>query len=303
MSTTIYDGLMLELPEPGLAGAQAWMVQARALLEPAVLQGMDRVLAQLTVDRMDEEVLVLGDLLTKRLQEDARAPVLGTGDLLLEAEYAVARRQKAMRSSDHGDPAVDFSIEVVVFAHPTDPQKALAIPYAGQRDLKKSLLELPGVSEFGYWDNTDEPEGMDMDAWRARGVMWDEALGERGVPSDRGLRLEIISERFAYIPQAPRIAQVLPNHAKRVKRWAHEVAFQRLTAEETVSASNAMRWYQEAANPKNPVVAQAYEDVRQALPATYDLPLLQSMDRREWHLQRKLHGGLPPAHESAKPRL
>jgi len=38
----------------------------------------------------------------------------------------------------------------------------------------KPLYEIPGVEDFRYWNNTDEPEGMSMREWKRRGRIWDE---------------------------------------------------------------------------------------------------------------------------------
>lgn len=35
------------------------------------------------------------------------------------------------------------------------------------------LKKIPELEEFGYWNNTDMPEGMDRRRWRARGRFWD----------------------------------------------------------------------------------------------------------------------------------
>jgi len=36
------------------------------------------------------------------------------------------------------------------------------------------IYTIPGVEDFRYWNNTDEPEGMSMREWRRRGRIWDE---------------------------------------------------------------------------------------------------------------------------------
>ncbi len=42
------------------------------------------------------------------------------------------------------------------------------IPYGCVREIK-----LKGVEDFGYWDNVDQPEGITIKEWNARGRLWD----------------------------------------------------------------------------------------------------------------------------------
>lgn len=35
------------------------------------------------------------------------------------------------------------------------------------------LKKIPHLEEYGYWDNTDQPEGISRKDWKARGRFWD----------------------------------------------------------------------------------------------------------------------------------
>ena len=41
------------------------------------------------------------------------------------------------------------------------------------RDKFDYLGQIPELEEYGYWNNTDMPDGMDTRRWRARGRFWD----------------------------------------------------------------------------------------------------------------------------------
>lgn len=71
------------------------------------------------------------------------------------------------------DPEIDLRFEFVVF-----PQKKglLGLAYAEHKEYLK-LLEDRGWEEYPYWDNTDEPEGIPIKEWKARGLEWAKATG------------------------------------------------------------------------------------------------------------------------------
>lgn len=40
--------------------------------------------------------------------------------------------------------------------------------------VSKAVNKIEQLEDYSYWNNTDEPEGMDMAEWKARGKIWDE---------------------------------------------------------------------------------------------------------------------------------
>jgi hypothetical protein len=68
-------------------------------------------------------------------------------------------------------------------------------------------LTMPRVSEYGYWNNSDEPDGMSMKQWDARKRLWESLLtGDKktGVPSMYGLSIDV-SDPMGPMPKALRI--------------------------------------------------------------------------------------------------
>jgi hypothetical protein len=51
----------------------------------------------------------------------------------------------------------------------------------------------PGFSEYNYWNNTDEPEGMSEEEWSSRARRWDELLGSSGDASECGVMFELVT--------------------------------------------------------------------------------------------------------------
>ncbi len=49
---------------------------------------------------------------------------------------------------------------------------------AGNTSVGRKLqeIDLPDVEEYGYWNNTDRPEEISAQAWRARYAVWNKAF-------------------------------------------------------------------------------------------------------------------------------
>jgi len=93
---------------------------------------------------------------------------------------------EAGRNSGRSD--LDFACEVVLV--PAQGQRILALLYTQQKEFEKIWNSMPGVVPFGYWNNTDPPEGMTdgkgYQKWKERGRIWERALGKLGVPALAG---------------------------------------------------------------------------------------------------------------------
>jgi len=84
------------------------------------------------------------------------------------------------------------------------------------------------VKEYGYWDNTDELEGISDKEWRQRGRDWDKILNDFNyVPSMNGLVAEFARDMFYYIPHsgAEEILPLIPDYVDRLHKVAHSYLF------------------------------------------------------------------------------
>ena len=68
--------------------------------------------------------------------------------------------------------------------------RTLAWPCFQINEYYEALLKTGWFEEYGYWDNTDEPEGVSMRTWTARGKEWGKAMGSNYRAVDRGLTWE-----------------------------------------------------------------------------------------------------------------
>lgn len=84
-------------------------------------------------------------------------------------------------------PALDTDFELVFFP---DGDRFLGIAFVDHRTWFEEWLKQPGVSEYGYWDNTDPLEDVSPQEWAQRGESWERVLGYR-IPSMVGFTISV----------------------------------------------------------------------------------------------------------------
>lgn len=98
---------------------------------------------------------------------------------------------------------LDFQNEIALF--PTDG-KMLFLAYGNtlesvlqkilnsKKKTDREFRKKYGFEYYGYWNNTDMPNGMSQKRWDARGDEWNEVLNPDYIPSLHGICSEFISE-------------------------------------------------------------------------------------------------------------
>ena len=185
MSTKIFDGQIIHM---SIGELYPYALQAA--------EAMRQTMLEITKRRIAIETLCLTDT--------------------LRAGFALAKKQEQLLVSRFGSEwdlmNPQTIAEVLIFAPPQDdllskfslclfPYKkdTLALLFA-DRKLRASWDDLkdkegkPLVHDFGYWDNSDEPEDMTRKEWKARGRIWDEVLrmedpNANGTPSHSALMM------------------------------------------------------------------------------------------------------------------
>lgn len=85
---------------------------------------------------------------------------------------------------------VDCDLEIVVY-----PRNGVFYGqyFASFRPLEAWLKEQDLFEDFGYWNNTDEPEDVSWEDWCIRGEIWDKILEHSSVPAEAGLTVKLVS--------------------------------------------------------------------------------------------------------------
>lgn len=105
-------------------------------------------------------------------------------DEMLERRSEILHQGKRDRQLD---------IEVSITLLPTEtPGEFLVFPIADNSQMMEKLGELPGLVEYAYWNNTDQPDGITDEEWDARGRAWDKALGDDGIPALSGFSITLV---------------------------------------------------------------------------------------------------------------
>lgn len=97
-------------------------------------------------------------------------------------------RRREVKKTGYRDQAVDTDFEIVIFPH---EDHFVGMVFTEHEDWFDKFLKLPGVREYGYWNNTDPPEHVSDEEWEKRGDTWDDVLGSSGIPSMTGFTISI----------------------------------------------------------------------------------------------------------------
>lgn len=204
MSTKIYNGLLIDFPGT-IAELRLELIQlAKHKLIPAAETESAKLLANISIDHLDKDLW---------LAVDSSNTTSTMKDEIFKAWDAVQSRVHAIKTTDRRDPAVDFEFSLTLFPI---KDKVLAIPICENRNLLSILTNQPYVKEYGYWDNTDQPEGISDEDWAVRSQDWDKAVGDSGILSENGFKIHLIREGYVAGIDYVEIQENLPSMAYRV---------------------------------------------------------------------------------------
>lgn len=190
MSTRIYNGYVL----PSMTLNQ--------------LSEFNKDLTRQVRSKVDELVAIAaGDLIAsyiddwtmrfhfKKVTEDE---LPSTRSVLSEAYDFLRKRHREIMLEDANDPRYDFGFSVVYLPM---KKKILAMLFTSQDELKDIWLKMKGVSEYAYYNNSDQPDGITDKQWEKRGKDWDSVLEEFNyVPSAAGFITEPIDKNYILGP-------------------------------------------------------------------------------------------------------
>lgn len=243
MSTKIYDGFVIKTP---IARLVPFLSDCREKLEPfakaKLLNRMHDLILEAALglkDGVSPDVLSKG-FLPSDVRPDAypawetrmRTEPLWWSHLLVEW---IARTQDGARVSvtDRDDGA---DVRLWLYLMPRG-RNTYGIP-CGDRDMVVEFLKLPGVEEYGYWNNTDRPEKLTAAQWNRRAKTWDELIPGYFV-ADKAFRFDLHDDmriRFPMPTERTMSDWLAANREKLVRSRAHGLLFD----------------YYDKANPKDP---------------------------------------------------
>jgi len=92
------------------------------------------------------------------------------------------------RTSTTRQPALDTDFKVTIFP---DSGRFIGIAYTEHDKWFEAWLKLPGIREYGYWNNVDPPDHVTDEEWEARREVWDRVLPGCGIPAMEGFSIDV----------------------------------------------------------------------------------------------------------------
>lgn len=258
MSTKIYNGFRMR--KEGITRLHALMTQLRATCAPIAKQGLLRYAATHMAHLADHRLL--------NPEEPQKGSVRGfvTSELM--------DRLHKLQVEPLRDPSIDFTFEIVLI--PVG-NYLLGIPFAEHRVFMDELFKLPGVEEYGYWNNTDKPEHVTDAQWRKRAKDWDKALPGCDSPAASGFTYQI-TRPAPFFPYTAYTPDLFPSFDERLKDAAIAELMKRKIGDSGAPLSayvNMRRW---AMNDPEGIayLAEITEELRPKLPLAYTIQDLGS---------------------------
>lgn len=147
--------------------------------------------------------------------------------------FGMMAQRYTAESNGRTDRVLDYllSMRAELCIMPTK-DKILAIPYFNQHGWNEKLLEMPWVKEYGYWDNTDQPDDMSDADWEQRKIDWDDALGSEhfsGIPAAAGFTAQL-HPPYIMPCHAKDVLPHIPSAEERVNNLLHKFAHKEFVA-------------------------------------------------------------------------
>lgn len=96
---------------------------------------------------------------------------------------------------------VDFNFSVALYPL---KEKVLGMICTDDPTLKKHFMSQNEVSEYGYWNNTDQPNDVSDTAWDQREKDWEIALPGLGIPKECMYIRELVTDLNS-VPNCPKL--------------------------------------------------------------------------------------------------
>lgn len=138
-----------------------------------------------------------------------------------EARMEVRTRQKEILGSGHRDPEVDFDFEIAIL--PYDGH-VYGMVFSERSRWVGRWMELEDVEDYSYWDNTDRPDEISAEDWKARDRVWDGILraNAAGTPGMSGFSAQCTDRMLQ--PGLDEVMECIPAFEARVAARARETA-------------------------------------------------------------------------------
>lgn len=129
-------------------------------------------------------------------------------------------RRKVVRVERRSDWAVDYGFEIGIYPY---KGQVYCLVFTERNEALKAFKEMGFVEDYGYWDNTDQPDGVSDEEWAKRECVWEGIV--RGYTFENiGLTASCHTD-YIGSPEDEHILKRVPSLEKRVKKRAETNLF------------------------------------------------------------------------------
>jgi hypothetical protein len=130
--------------------------------------------------------------------------------------------------------------EVSLIIYPVSKTKVLGTFHSRNNETEREFFAKPFVEEYGYWNNTDQPDGVTDKEWKQREKDWDKVFTGWAIPRYCGYNVEFINvNEFGWARDIQeQILNGMPSLEKRIERVVrllmdkhYEISFQKEISE------------------------------------------------------------------------
>lgn len=153
--------------------------------------------------------------LLKDIAEANKDSYLGT-KLTVPMASLLAKAEVEKRVAEDG---YSYQVEVL-FAQDPKTQRYL-VYFMGNNPMEDKFRKMDGVSDYCYYNNTDEPEDVTEEEWAERGRAWDRSVNLDEALVNSMLSLQIVSsfDRSCHlsVPEMMKVEPSFPDREERIE--------------------------------------------------------------------------------------
>lgn len=177
MSTKIYDGIILDIPQDAL-----WQTvsQIRENIENTFATlNIELTIEYIKQSYIESALKIYRSLLGVPVEDDKK----NYGLFINALEKWKNEKEDFFKDN--------LNCKVQIF-EPLEDGRVLGYVFTNNKqEYYENLLKLPFIKEFGYWNNTDKPEELTDDEWKDRYQAWNTVLDRNFFFTGSGITVEL----------------------------------------------------------------------------------------------------------------
>ena len=227
MSVKLYDAW--RMPTMPMSKFQKWLDELRSTYQPIADKKILIEIAHRAIRKYDISCVFPNSI-------ENNKP--GNG-YLTNSWSKVMTDYKKVKTTGSRDPAVDVECEIIFHFR---GRYIYMVMFTEIREFKDHLESLPGIKEYGYWDNTDKPGYITQREWRRREKLWDNIFGRKQYMKG-GVMWMLVGDYDIALPRKGVIEQHFTPFNKRLSFMLTDAVFKQYPGEITsATLMKAHKW-------------------------------------------------------------